>query len=250
MRTVVCDIEANGLVPTKIWCIVAKDINTGEVYEFTGEEMASSFNAFSKSVGTWVGHNFLSYDRKWLNRLLGTDIKVNQVVDTFILSMLFDANRERVRGIKGQHSLESWGARFGLQKPYHEDWSQYSDAMLQRCKTDVEINHLVYQQLLREGKDFSEESIKLEHQVQYLLDVQKDYGVYFNQPEAHKLLAECESRSGSLRQEIQEAFGKKAYYIRQVIPKFKKDGSMSIVGLKHVGQGAATIVSKTFNLNV
>ena len=50
---VVVDLEANGLNPTKIWCIVAKDIDTNEVYTFPPESL-HFFRKFSENISTWV----------------------------------------------------------------------------------------------------------------------------------------------------------------------------------------------------
>lgn len=245
MRTVVCDIEANGLVPTKIWCIVAKDVDTNEVFSFTPANL-DTFKQFSLSVSTWIGHNFLCYDRKWLNKLLGTSIRVSQVVDTYILSMLFNVGRTNVPGAKGPHGLQSWGIRFGLLKKEHEDWSQFSDAMLERCTVDVELNHKVYRYLKEEGRKWSDESIKLEHEVQYLLDKQQETGFYFNQAKAHQLLVCCEEEANTIREAVKSYFPPKPKAVRLVDIKYKKDGTASIVGLKGLGPNALDLVGGSF----
>lgn len=249
MRTVICDIETNGLTPTKVWCVVAKDVATNEVFTFTGFDKVhnvESFNRFVSSVTCWIGHNFLCYDRKWLNRLLGTDIKVSQVVDTYILSMLFNVNRELVPGIRGRHSLERWGALLGLSKPVHEDWSAYSDAMLERCRVDVEINHKVYKRLLEEGKEWSKESVALEHNIQFLLDKQQEYGFYFDQRKAHSLLVECTEQAEKIRAQVVREFLPEPYEVREVTPKYKKDGELSLVGIKGLGPECLKVCGGSF----
>lgn len=245
LRTVVCDIEANGLKPTKIWCIVAKDIETNEVFKFTPDNLLN-FRDWSNSVGHYIGHNFLCYDRKWLNKILGTRIQSSQVTDTWILSMLFNAGRPSVPGAKGPHGLQAWGLRFGLLKKEHDDWSQYSEAMLERCVTDVELNHKVYKELKQEGKGWSDESIKLEHQVQYLLDIQEDYGFYFDQEKAHTLMLQCQYEADSIREKVKAYFIPTPKPVRQVTVRTKKDGSTSIVGIKCLGPNALTVIGGDF----
>ena len=43
MARLIFDIETNGLAPTKVWCIVTKDIDTGSVVTYV-EGQWSQFN--------------------------------------------------------------------------------------------------------------------------------------------------------------------------------------------------------------
>ena len=53
MRKVIYDIEANSLTPTRIWCVVAKDINTDEVFTFL-EDDKDKFVKFCSPSGWTV----------------------------------------------------------------------------------------------------------------------------------------------------------------------------------------------------
>ena len=128
-RRVILDIEADGLLDTvsRIWCIVAKDIDTGEVFLFhpkvsspctackttgtvtktdgdylceaccgTGitysgdhNEWIDDFKEFFKQCGTFIGHNLIGYDNIVIKRILGLDIKLSTTIDTLVLSKLF-----------------------------------------------------------------------------------------------------------------------------------------------------------------
>lgn len=239
---VVCDIEANGLAPDKVWCVVAYDIEDKKEYIFTYKDNFKGLKDFAGRVSIWIGHNFLSYDRPALNTLLGLDIKVAQVKDTLVLSRLFNVRR------KGGHSLENFGILFGLHKKQHEDWSQYSEAMLERCRVDVQLNCKVYELLKKESEGYSQECITLEHNIQYLLDLQKRTGFYFDQQKAHALLSNCSRDADIIRNKILSDFGLKPKLSKCVELKRKKDGSLSIVGLKKVGNDALKIVGGNFSL--
>ena len=39
MKNLIFDIEADGLTPSKVWCIVAKDIDKQEIYKFGPDEL-------------------------------------------------------------------------------------------------------------------------------------------------------------------------------------------------------------------
>ena len=95
---VVLDIEADGLNPTKIWCIVAKDIKTNEVYTFEPDTL-SDFQNFSKNISVYIGHNLIGYDLPVIHKLLNITVPLDRVVDTLVISRLLDSQR-------GKHSLE------------------------------------------------------------------------------------------------------------------------------------------------
>ncbi len=61
MKKVLCDIEANGLNPDTIWCVVCKELDTEEVRVFLQYD-AEQFRAYAETVDQWIGHNFLQYD--------------------------------------------------------------------------------------------------------------------------------------------------------------------------------------------
>ena len=63
----IIDIEADKLEnPTKIWCVVCKDIATGEYYVFRNlhedKTEVEKFKTLVKRCTRLVGHNILGYD--------------------------------------------------------------------------------------------------------------------------------------------------------------------------------------------
>ena len=150
MKQVVFDIEADGLTPTQVWCIVAKDVQTGQVSQFYGDTLMG-FNDLVKGYDEVIGHNIIGYDVPVLERLLKTDFSHCKITDTLVLSRL--ANPQR-----GGHSLGDWGVTLGNQKAHHEDWTRFSSAMLDYCVQDVAVNELVYKRLLGELRNFGDQS--------------------------------------------------------------------------------------------
>lgn len=154
MRRVVFDLEADGLMPevTQVWCCVAQDVDTGEEFIFEPHQIQEMLS-FLSSCKELIGHNIVEYDIPVLEKLYGFSYD-GGVFDSLIVSRLQRAKRVKPPGCKaGPHSVEAWGMRFGRGKPEHEDWSQYSPEMLHRCREDVEIQKMIYNYLLEEGKD-------------------------------------------------------------------------------------------------
>jgi len=197
---VILDIETDGFNPSKIHCIVAKDIDTNLVTVFDPDTIYS-FNSWAKKVDKFIMHNGLSFDAPVLNRLLGTGITPDKIIDTLILSQLFNPIRE-----KG-HSLKAWGEKLNMLKGGEDvNFSKYDFNMLNYCKQDVEITHAVYNELVKESNGFSQESSDLEHNIRLILDQQEKNGFAFDMMKAQQLLAKLKEDIYDLEQWSLEEF--------------------------------------------
>ena len=191
MKVAIVDIETDSLQPTLIHCIVAKDLQTEEVLVWDYNNL-DNFKHWTKTIDRFVMHNGISFDAPNLNRLLGTEIKLEQTIDTLVLSQLFNPIRD-----KG-HSLQAWGERLGHYKMEYEDFSQYSESMLEYCKNDVELTHQVYNKLAKEGATFSNKSIRMEHNVRAIVDQQEKNGFALDIRKAIGLLSRLSDEAQDL----------------------------------------------------
>ena len=199
---VVLDIETDSLDATTIHCIVAKDVKSGEHYNFVEAECYTKFPEWSKSVDRFYMHNGLSFDRRVINDLTDASIPYEKIVDTLILSQLFNPIRD-----KG-HSLEAWGNRLGFNKGTPPtDFTRYSEDMLYYCQRDVDVTRKVLSHLVGEGSNFSDQSIKLEHKVRDLIDQQEQNGFCLNEEKAMLLMNMFEDEAQKLGMELQDIFG-------------------------------------------
>ena len=224
-RILFLDIETDGLDATKIFVCVCKDKDTGNV---TCHTEPRTFNKLIEGYNILVGHNILSFDVPILNRLWNSNIGLSKIQDTYILSCLFNPDRE------GRHSLASWGKRLGLDKIDYHDFSCFSPEMLEYCENDVHITHKIYDFLMgTEKKDFSDKSIALEHKIRYVLNKQESKGFYLNTEKAHKLMMEVLNRATEIEDSVLSKVPLRARLIKEIVPKIKKDGTRSNVGLKN-----------------
>ena len=197
---VILDIETDGFNPSKIHCIVAKNVDTNLVTIFDPDSLYS-FKNWAKDVDTFIMHNGLSFDAPILNRLLNAEILPGNIIDTLILSQLFNPIRE-----KG-HGLKAWGEKLNMLKGGEGvNFLVYNRAMLDYCKQDVEITHAVYNELKKESKGFSKESIDLEHDIRLILDQQEKNGFAFDIRKAQELLAKLKDDIYDLEQWSLEEF--------------------------------------------
>jgi len=228
MTRLMFDIETNGLAPTKVWCIVTKDIDTGSVVTYV-EGQWSQFNKAIAQAQEVIGHNIIGYDIPACKRILKTDFSTVKITDTLVMSRLANPQREA-------HSLGHWGEKLGYPKGDYSDWTQYTPDMLTYCKQDVTVNHEVYKALLKELDEFSSDSLELEHGVQSIIQEQVRNGWLLNQPKARDLVAELQEKSYELEEIVQKVFLPLPTFYKTIVPKVKKDGSISIVGLKFLGE--------------
>ena len=220
----VFDTETDGLNPTVIWCLVAID-ETGDVYRYYEDTLDEGIKLL-QNADKIIGHNIIGYDIPVIKKLKGIDLyDASKVVDTLVLSRLFNPTRE------GGHSIGKWGYKLGLPKKDSPEWTCFTEEMLDYCEQDVVINNKLFNYLKKESIGFSKESISLEHKVTHLLEEQKQNGFLFNDEEAMLLTSELSLKLQQTEQKVHETF--KPIWIddKLITPKLKKDGKLSKQGL-------------------
>ena len=228
MREVILDIEANGLKPTKVWVVVVKDVNTKEV-SILRNPTHETLREFLGGVTHIIGHNIIAYDVRVLNQLLGFDSSSVRLTDTLVLSRLFNPSLE------GGHSLREWGIRLKLHKGDYDDWSQLTEEMVDYCVQDVEVTYATYNYLTDKLKPFGDQSIELEHKVQEIIAGQIENGWLLDQKQAMDLLGTLYEKKIELESTVRDTFKPLPVFVKEIVPKYKKDGSLSNVGLKFLG---------------
>ena len=165
MKRAIVDIETDDLNANIIHCIVAHSYDGSTEKVWIGDECLQ-FGDWSKQIDQFIMHNGISFDAPVLNKLTGSNIKLNQIRDTLIESQLYNPIRE------GGHSLETWGERLKFPKGTFTEFEYYSPEMLEYCKTDVKLTGKLAKTLEEEGKMFSTRSYELERKVRAIIDQQ------------------------------------------------------------------------------
>ena len=231
MKQFVLDIEANGLTPDKVWCIVVREIGHDDSLTWSGDRLKDFIPWLQKQDECeLIGHNLIGYDIPVLERLLNVDFSKCKITDTLVMSRLANPSRE------GGHSLDNWGTILNCPKGDHNVWDVFSFDMLEYCIQDVRVNALVYERLLLQLKDFKPESIDLEHQVQNIINKQIKTGWLLDQEKSYNLLARLKEKKNDLEDEVHQVFKPLPTFIKEITPKVKKDGTLSVVGLKFLGE--------------
>ena len=196
------DIETplfNGSLPNKIFCLVTI-CDKGNIVHYTPDDI-HKFKNVASNYSEFIGHNIIGFDAPVIKNVLGIDLfKIGKVTDTLILSRLFNPVRE------GGHSLKAFGLKFGYKKFDFDDFTKFSQEMLRYCIRDVKLLIQVYNLLNRQGVNFSEQSIELEHEVAKIIEQQVSNGFLFDQEKAHILLARLKQRIDEAQEKVRETF--------------------------------------------
>lgn len=141
-RIGIFDIEANGLKPSKIHCLVASIYSEGEWRPKSTTKKEDMIRFFERT-DIIVGHNITRWDIPVLERLLDIKIKC-KVRDTLALSWYLYPDRPT-------HGLADWGEFFGVPKPKIDNWEDLpTEEYINRCQEDVRINTLLWEKIWKD----------------------------------------------------------------------------------------------------
>lgn len=234
MKRIVLDIESDGLLDeiTQIWCVCTKDVDTGEEVDFPPSRL-DQLATYLQGVHTIIGHNIISFDVPALDKILGIDLSDKKLVDTLLMSKLFNPDR-------GAHSLDYYGKELEDRKIEFHDWAQYSEKMLEYCKQDVRLNVKVYEYLKKEAGDWDwGSSFKLETEVGKIIQKQEERGVGFDVELAKKCHSDLNEKMKELAEKVEPLLPERDIPKSQLRyppkKKFKKDGSPSSLARKYFG---------------
>jgi DNA polymerase I-like protein with 3'-5' exonuclease and polymerase domains len=195
---IVLDIETNS-THDKIWCVVCRDIDKDVVSTFV---QPASLQDFINNCDSIVTHNGIFFDFPVLKKVWGIQVKKSQLVDTLVLSRLYNPSLE------DGHSLAAWGNRLGFPKKDFTDFDGgLTDEMLQYCIQDTKVTAELYKHLTQEMENgFSKESITLEHQVAIIIAGQERNGFKLDMPKAIQLLSELKTKLDIIQVEMETIF--------------------------------------------
>jgi DNA polymerase I-like protein with 3'-5' exonuclease and polymerase domains len=220
---IILDIETNLTFDT-IWCVVCRDVDTDIVSTFTKPDNLQSYLDSADSI---IAHNGIFFDFPVLSRIWNIQVKPNQIIDTLVLSRLYNPSLE------DGHSLESWGSRLGFSKgDYKQQWidkHKWNDGggarkyngyyegewfddpdfelLLPYCIQDTLVTKKLFINLEREMKDdYSDKSKQLEHQVALIIAEQERNGFKLDERAATELLFILKTKLDAIQVEMQSIF--------------------------------------------
>jgi len=228
LKQLVFDIETDDVKATKVWCICTLDIDTGEEKTFTYENLDEGVEHL-EGADKLIGHNIIGFDVPVLEKLTGAKLGGKNLVDTLVLSRLFNPVRE------GGHGLESWGYALGVPKIEFDEYQTFSQDMLDYCVQDVRLNFRVFQELKKLSKGFTPEAVKIEMETYKIICRQRDKGFMLDIPKSEELLSEINGKMDDVVVKVHQRFEPKKQ-TRYLYPQFSKTGSLMKTAIDNFGK--------------
>ncbi len=216
----IVDIETNGLLDelTCIHCIVAKDVDSGEVHSYRPDEIREGIKLL-ESADELIAHNGIKFDIPAIKKL-HPQFKAPQVTDTLVCTRLIwsnikDDDAERLknepdfpRKMFGSQSLKAWGYRLGNLKGDYGDqdaaWDVFTEDMLTYCVQDVEVTASLYAKIVEQN--YSAQAMELEHQVAWIMAKQERNGFVFDEQKAQELYIDLAEKRDEIKKGLDGLF--------------------------------------------
>ena len=214
------DIETNGLLEelSKVHIIVAKDVESGEVYDFKPHEIEQGLELLSQAE-TLIAHNGIKFDIPALQKVYPEWTYKAKVIDTLVISRLIWSdlsdrdrsliakNKIRFQNAKliGSHSLAAWGIRLKEHKgEYEGGWEEWNEDMHAYAIQDVEVTERLWKRV--EEKGYSQTAIDLELEVADIMAECERHGFSFDVLAALRLESELRRIQSGLNEKLQDTF--------------------------------------------
>ena len=205
LKTLIADIETNGLIPELHSChclaIGTTEFDDVKLYaDHVGYPSIQEGIQRLQAADRVVFHNAFGFDYPALQKLYGLDVlKHSQIFDTLVLSRLVNPTART-------HSLDAWGESLGYPKGDYSDWSKFTPEMGEYCIRDVAVTQRVYAKLLEQYDPEWDDALTLEFDFAYVMGLQEQHGFRLNVQACEELAAELRQEMSDIEVELQEVF--------------------------------------------
>ena len=234
----VYDIETDGIDATKVWCLVAYNLDSGTTYKFSDYDDSlpgmDDGCAVLNNAEDLIGHNIIGFDNLVMEKLYGLKLNDKKVYDTWVMSQVLQYKRQH------KHGLAGWGEHLNNSKISFDDWDKYSREMLRYCVQDVMLDVDVFNTLMAEYKRIAakrptiKEGLLIEHDTAKFNARVKTRGWNFDKTKAKKNLKLMETRMSEIEKTIHPQLGTHKVFIDKIkkFPKYKKNGDYTTVSAR------------------
>lgn len=168
-----------------------------------------------------------------LNRFWLAELGIRRVVDTFVLSQLYNPV------FAGGHSLATWGDRLKHPKGDYSDFSKFTPEMLDYCKNDTSLTARLFTRLSKRMRQvgFTEDGCEIEHRAWNIIqNKQRRHGFPFDKKKAEELYVSLRDYENQLKEKIYEQWPPEYVVVASFAKHSKADGTPTANYLRHIQQ--------------
>lgn len=262
MSEVTFDIEANGFLndATYIHCISIIDNDSPPVCYY-GNNISAALKHIN-SAEKLIGHNIIGYDLPLLKKLYGFTPRDSVAIrDTYIITQMLwpDIISKDLQSKKlpkkywGSYGLRAFGYRLGMHKGSIEDFSRFTQEMIDYCNQDVLITNKLWHMCLVKGA--SATAVELEMEFAHLAHLIQTRGIGFDTDKARELYLTVSSEKDELLQSLGSLVPPRIEELRTpqywldpgTNVKYKKKGDASSAARKSLVRGPNKVREYPFN---
>lgn len=235
-----CDIETpyitdEGIMAiNKIFCIGVKTNNeptevfTYKLFQGAKGNLKGALNKIN-SLDCIIGHNFYGFDSPVIQNLIGK-ITV-PIEDTMLLAKIMYTQDELMamdigiagmpKDLWGSYSLKAFGYRMGDFKIEFEQFDELTQEMVTYMVQDVDLTYKLYTFLRSQPNFPNKEVIELEYEAARIIQLQEQYGFYYNVADSRKFLTEMSLKQMRLEHALKQEF--KGKFLPEAISDLDKN---------------------------
>ena len=220
-KVVIADIETDGLKPSKVHCLAAREYGTSETVLIEGHTACMGWLRDRVGLGfVWVFHNGTSFDHPVIAKFL-PEFWGEATVDTMVVSRLKDYTKFTT------HSLREWGDYLKFLKgDYVGGWDEYDTEMGEYCKRDVDVTLGVFKALYSFIQNTTnQKALKTEHEIAAVCRRMQDTGFPFDKEKCEGILAKILEEKAELEAKFNEDFPPKMEVFKRIKDRRTKDGA-------------------------
>lgn len=203
-ESLLVDVESNGLLQeaTVLHCIQTGSLDGTDVTIYTdalpGHRSLAEGLARLKAADRLIGHNFVAFDARLINKLYPDTVRFEQIIDTLILARLKDPEER-------SHSLDAHGQRLGVLKgSFKGPWDTLTPEMLDYARQDIVVTRALWrslQDVLTWGP-----VVEIEHRFAHVIALLETNGFRLDVPAAQALEAELRGEVAAEAERLRAVF--------------------------------------------
>lgn len=264
-KTLIYDVEADGLRPTKIHCITIHDADSDFEFSAWKPESISKGVRLLERAAMSVAHFGIGYDFKVIRKLenfspidghverdsyVACAMLMGDIKEVFDYEAMERTKKDPEYGFKkkwrGKHGLDAWGFRIGLAKGDYSEWmksqgldpwAEFNPFMFDYMRNDGAVLKILWNERIRPLMEVgdpvaNERALKIEHFMAREMQRLEEDGILFDRDRANEMCDGLMKKRVLVEKELVDAFGGRYEPKKWIYRRDASNGSHNLTPLQ------------------